>query len=52
MYYLGVKLHQNVSSIVLLMFKQYIFEGVISFFGLTPSPLSQFVTILLDPPPP
>ena len=34
------------------LLKRYFFEVVTSLFGLTASPLSQFVTILLDHPPP
>ena len=32
------------------LLKRYFFEVVTSLFGLTPSPLSHFVTILLDTP--
>ena len=38
--------------ILMRLLKRYFFEVVTSLFGLTPSPLSQFVTILLDHPPP
>ena len=40
------------SKVILMrLLKRYVFEVVISLFGLTPFPFSHFDTILLDPPP-